>query len=197
MKKTLLFILAIFTVFIICFAACSDADDDSEPESTPVHTASGLWFRNTDYDTGEIGGIIFIEKAQDESDITHYVLFWGSGSKIAEIKKTGADLLVHTIPDDTPIPASHILVFTRNNTGLMSTCISYEILDVPVLHTIDGNFDLACSVYAVDVDGDGDIDVLGAAADADDITWWKLYSGNNTNGRYNSSSKAGSFMKAF
>jgi len=28
-------------------------------------------------------------------------------------------------------------------------------------------------VYATDVDGDGDVDVLGAAAVADDITWWE------------------------
>jgi len=40
-------------------------------------------------------------------------------------------------------------------------------------YTIDGNFDYAYSVYATDVDGDGDTDVLGAAADADDITWWR------------------------
>jgi len=40
-------------------------------------------------------------------------------------------------------------------------------------HTIDGDFDGAWSVYAADVDGDGDMDVLGAAAQADDITWWE------------------------
>jgi hypothetical protein len=40
-------------------------------------------------------------------------------------------------------------------------------------HTIDGNFDGARSVYACDVDGDGDIDVLGAAYNHDDITWWE------------------------
>jgi len=39
-------------------------------------------------------------------------------------------------------------------------------------HTVDGDFDGACSVYAADVDGDNDMDVLGAAAYADDITWW-------------------------
>ncbi len=44
-------------------------------------------------------------------------------------------------------------------------------------HTIDGSFDGANSVYAADVDGDGDLDVLGAADLDDDITWWE-----NTNG---------------
>ncbi len=40
-------------------------------------------------------------------------------------------------------------------------------------HTIKGDFDGAWSVYARDVDGDGDVDVLGAATEADDITWWE------------------------
>jgi Secretion system C-terminal sorting domain/FG-GAP-like repeat len=39
--------------------------------------------------------------------------------------------------------------------------------------TLDGNFDEAMSVRASDVDGDGDIDVLGAAKGAHDITWWE------------------------
>jgi hypothetical protein len=40
-------------------------------------------------------------------------------------------------------------------------------------HTIDGAFDEAASVAAADLDGDGDLDVLGAAGIADDITWWE------------------------
>ncbi len=47
-------------------------------------------------------------------------------------------------------------------------------------HTIDGTFDGARSVYAADVDGDGDMDVLGAALDADAITWWENTAGNGT-----------------
>ena len=39
--------------------------------------------------------------------------------------------------------------------------------------TIDGNFALTRSVYAADIDGDGDLDVLGAALSADDIAWWR------------------------
>jgi hypothetical protein len=32
---------------------------------------------------------------------------------------------------------------------------------------------MAYAVYATDVDGDGDVDVLGAASGADKITWWE------------------------
>ena len=40
-------------------------------------------------------------------------------------------------------------------------------------HTIDGSFDATRSVYAVDVDGDGDMDVLGAASVDDYIVGGK------------------------
>ena len=40
-------------------------------------------------------------------------------------------------------------------------------------HTVDGSFGGAFSVHAADVDGDGDLDVLGAAVFADDIAWWE------------------------
>jgi hypothetical protein len=40
-------------------------------------------------------------------------------------------------------------------------------------HTISDNFNFPVSVYATDMDGDGDIDVLGTAYRADDITWWE------------------------
>jgi len=45
-------------------------------------------------------------------------------------------------------------------------------------HTIDANFDGAWGVYAADVDGDNDLDVLGAATEAADITWWENLNGN-------------------
>ncbi len=44
-------------------------------------------------------------------------------------------------------------------------------------HTVDGAFEGAISVYATDMDGDGDTDVLGGGFHADEITWWE-----NTNG---------------
>ena len=39
--------------------------------------------------------------------------------------------------------------------------------------TIDNNFAGPRSVYATDVDSDGDIDVLGAAEYEDEIAWWE------------------------
>jgi hypothetical protein len=40
-------------------------------------------------------------------------------------------------------------------------------------HTIDSTFDKARDVYAIDMDDDGDIDVLGASYGDNDINWWE------------------------
>ena len=40
-------------------------------------------------------------------------------------------------------------------------------------HTITSSADFAYSVYAVDIDGDGDIDVLSASGGDDKIAWYE------------------------
>ncbi|UCE18246.1 MAG: VCBS repeat-containing protein [Gemmatimonadota bacterium] len=40
-------------------------------------------------------------------------------------------------------------------------------------HTITSTYDYTMSVYAVDLDGDNDVDVLGAAFGANTVTWWE------------------------
>ena len=40
-------------------------------------------------------------------------------------------------------------------------------------HTIKSGFNNGYSVFATDLDGDGDIDVLGASKNDNDITWWE------------------------
>jgi PKD repeat protein len=45
-------------------------------------------------------------------------------------------------------------------------------------HVIDGNFSGARSVYAADIDGDGDLDVLGTAYDGNQVAWWSNNGGD-------------------
>ncbi|MFC2150366.1 FG-GAP-like repeat-containing protein [Calditrichota bacterium] len=40
-------------------------------------------------------------------------------------------------------------------------------------HTLDGSFSGASSVVSADIDGDGDIDVVGTASPMQDIAWWE------------------------
>ncbi len=40
-------------------------------------------------------------------------------------------------------------------------------------HTIAQGFDGAFDVYATDIDGDGDVDVVGAANTANAVGWWE------------------------
>jgi hypothetical protein len=53
--------------------------------------------------------------------------------------------------------------------------------DTWVEHIIDGDFFGAYSVYAADMDEDGDIDVLGSAYYGDDIVWWENTDGSGLN----------------
>ncbi|MEM1180734.1 MAG: FG-GAP-like repeat-containing protein [Acidobacteriota bacterium] len=45
---------------------------------------------------------------------------------------------------------------------------------------IEPNFDFAASVHVADVDGDGDLDVLGAAVFDDELAWWENTSGDGS-----------------
>jgi FG-GAP-like repeat/Putative Ig domain len=47
-------------------------------------------------------------------------------------------------------------------------------------HTIDGSFDGAHRATPADLDGDGDLDVLGAAYDANDVSWWENTAGDGS-----------------
>lgn len=42
---------------------------------------------------------------------------------------------------------------------------------------VDGGFDGARCVHAADLDGDGDIDILGAAENSNDVCWWENTAG--------------------
>ncbi len=97
--------------------------EDSTPSTVPVNQAAAVAFIDTDTDAGEIAGDVVITKASDESDITDYVLYWGSSSstkltEIATTSKRGANI-TYSFANNTAIPAnaSHLLVYTKNNVG--------------------------------------------------------------------------------
>jgi len=54
------------------------------------------------------------------------------------------------------------------------------LLTTPIEHTVGTGFDMAISVHAADVNGDGFIDVLGAARNTNEITWWENTDGTGS-----------------
>ncbi|MCK4671706.1 MAG: VCBS repeat-containing protein, partial [Candidatus Aegiribacteria sp.] len=47
-----------------------------------------------------------------------------------------------------------------------------------IKHVIDDSFMYSFSTYGEDIDGDGDYDVVGAAYDANEVTWWENEDGS-------------------
>ena len=106
-------------------------------KAAPTNAASAISFTDTDATTGRLSGIAFLTKASNEIDVTHYALYWGSGptmklssDPIATIAKTGGNL-THSFSTGTikPTSATHLLVFTRNIDGEMTSSVNVAIVD--------------------------------------------------------------------
>lgn len=89
-------------------------------------TPAGISFTDTDGDTGQVAGLVTIQKAADEGAITSYALYWGKDrisriggrTAIATLPKTGSNV-THTFPADTAIPsgAKYLLAYAKTAAG--------------------------------------------------------------------------------
>ena len=104
----------------------------------PEHRAE--WIAFTDYDPtrGFVMGDIQIGPAQDESDVTHYNVFWASNGTVMDfIVALPLGSYVHHLhaqADDkkgVPIPksANEMFVFTSNSAGMMDKGASVSVFD--------------------------------------------------------------------
>ena len=128
------FVLAASVSAVLLLSTCLNLDgsDDGEIPAVvgPAHAAASVSFTDIDLGTGEIAGTLTITKASDESDITHYLLYWGGS---ATAKLSGSDALIEefpksaaltrSFPPDTAIPsgATHLVVITKNASGEMAS----------------------------------------------------------------------------
>ncbi len=108
----------------------------------PTHQ---IGFVNTDSDAGEISGTLSITKATDESQLTHYEVYWGSDFNtplseqpaIVTLAKTGSDLS-HVFSANTTIPsgANYLLVYTKDASGQLLS-VQTILIDLPQLDTLN------------------------------------------------------------
>eukprot|EP00440_Ansanella_granifera_P050640 gb/GFBE01054887.1/.p1 GENE.gb/GFBE01054887.1/~~gb/GFBE01054887.1/.p1 ORF type:complete len:1101 (+),score=187.44 gb/GFBE01054887.1/:1-3303(+) len=90
----------------------------------PYQGPAGVAFSDADYKHGDVQGTITISRASSESDVTDYVLYWGSSASSYLLYITSLPVatypLVHPIPAGTSLPlgATHLLAYTMNADGM-------------------------------------------------------------------------------
>ncbi|GAB4148954.1 MAG: hypothetical protein Fur0021_09470 [Candidatus Promineifilaceae bacterium] len=57
--------------------------------------------------------------------------------------------------------------------SLLITAVLYAADIIFIEHSIDDSFDAPRGIYAADMDGDGDLDVVGAALNEGTLVWWE------------------------
>jgi hypothetical protein len=139
------------------FPADIDGDGDTDLVGTSIETGEVSWWENVDG-----AGTEWSRYAIDS-------LFTGASSVWADDIDGDGDIDVLGA-SKTQFGAIDITLW-MNEDGLGQTWSA---------QVIDGSFDGARSVCAADLDGDGDLDVLGAAAYIDEIAWWENMDGSAT-----------------
>ncbi len=160
----------------------------------PQQTATQVSFADQDPQGTLISGPVTIYKANDESTIDIYALYWGTQpdpqnppqkltgySSIAELPKTGENL-TYTFPTGIPLPmdATYLLVFTRNTQGEMPIGINTPIADLattPPIHMASGISFKGTIVN--NVIQSGAAVTVNMAVDERDITDYMLYWGSD------------------
>ena len=123
----------------IALLPTSESNHNEVSQSVPAHTALGVYLLDAiKINNGEFTGTLRIDRASDESDITHYVFYAGKNSveKIGEaidsFEKTSTLQTTYTVDKPLKIDnsATHLLVFTKNLQGEMPEGISELIVSV-------------------------------------------------------------------
>ncbi|CAE7540363.1 unnamed protein product, partial [Symbiodinium sp. CCMP2456] len=106
---------------------------DFAPSST---APTSLAFTDTDPSPGELGGTIILGRASDESEITHYAVYWGSSDQnvlelFAQVPK-GTGSLEIPVPANTPLPtgATTFLAFVVGPSGQGYNSVATSIQDL-------------------------------------------------------------------
>lgn len=103
----------------------------------PLNNASNIYFGDENTSEGILTGTIEVVRADDESDISGYTVYWG----MSESDKLAGTAPIHSFSvddekleawlEDLTIPenATHFLVYASNDYGEAATCVSLDIPD--------------------------------------------------------------------
>jgi Secretion system C-terminal sorting domain/FG-GAP-like repeat len=162
----------------------------------PILAAAQLWTEHTVEFNYDYASDVYATDVDGDGDIDVLGAAAGSTDEITwweNVDGIGLSLVEHTVDDDFN---GAISVYAADVDGDGDTDVIgaaetandiswWENVDGVGLnwveHPIDANFQGAHDVYATDVDGDGDTDILGAAATDDEITWWENTDGSGLN----------------
>jgi hypothetical protein len=140
------------------YSADLDGDGDNDILGGSFHTHTASWWENLD-GTG--------------SSWTEHIVYDQGDACLSvyseDINADGdMDFLCAT---DCPLYPRGEITWYENEDGLGTSWIE---------HLVDGEFVGASSVYSEDLDDDGDMDILGAASNDNEITWWENVDGTGT-----------------
>jgi hypothetical protein len=101
--------------------------------TVPLYPPTSLTFLDQDPTLGNIQGTVKIGRATDESNITMYQLYWGSDAMtrlmfITTLPKTSTDL-TYFLKGVVPLGATHLLAFTANDVGEMTSGVAFAVVD--------------------------------------------------------------------
>lgn len=134
MKNSLKSIFVIFSILLLSVGFFVNE------KMKPGKGKGNISFTDIDKDEGEFAGTVNVIRAKDESNLTHYILYFGHGSNtrlsispVAKLEKTGSDL-IYTLFDNTILPAgtTHLLVYTLSSDGKKRTYGSMKISDLVI-----------------------------------------------------------------
>jgi hypothetical protein len=154
--------------------------------SWTMHSVDSSFERSTDLHAADVDGdndLDIIGGAWSEDEIT----WWENADT------SGTNWIKHTVDDNVHAPSSTYAIDMDGDNDIDILGTSYNDGFIAwwentngsgtawTKHNISSGFiDGASSVYAADIDADGDLDVLGTAFWAHDIAWWENTNGNAT-----------------
>ena len=115
----------------------ANSGGDAAGSHVPMNAAAGVAMASdTNHACSVVSADVTISRAVDESDVTEYVIWWGTdattktGSPIGVLPKTGSNLVYPLANAARPQSATHLLVFTKNAAGEMTTGVSVAFNEV-------------------------------------------------------------------